>query len=531
MADLQPTLPAWSPAAELPEAQNTPLSPAEELAALRSKVSSLSKLAWDLTYDVPRIVKSHADAAVAKAAPKFYHSAALAPDELDTLFPAGYGDNIHWHVVCVGRRPGLYASAADADDQIRGVPKQSHKERTAAGKRFCTTVHSTSWVNARAFRRRPLPHMSLLKQFPWDIFSFATYPPVPKCNQLTRSGAVFAAPLELGAPSQRAVKLEAEDPAEYERVMALKDSRWEKGFALFSTVEELTNYTTLSVPSTIPFCKLHSFHLQSYSESVRSSSSPHLTAARYALHVSLPNILYDETQHPRPLGDSVERVPISVMPPGRPRLDPEAKQQHVVKARQRYEAKKRAQEIVEEQAAHVKKRKARRAEANKLRLKHQVTVKKAPQKAKPVPAALPDSLHHAAPPPCPAKPAPRAEPRSSMAPLPPRREPRALTDIAQEYDTDDDDVDSDDSESTPDRLRLSPPPSFERRVLQALHWAGVVTSSTALARQLDKYPDARMFSASTWKALMILWNQDCRLNHEHKPWDSGDPASLTTCNN
>jgi hypothetical protein len=42
---------------------------------------------------------------------KFYHSAALAPDELDALFPAGYGDNIHWHVVCVGRRPGLYASA------------------------------------------------------------------------------------------------------------------------------------------------------------------------------------------------------------------------------------------------------------------------------------------------------------------------------------------------------------------------------------------------------------------------------------
>jgi hypothetical protein len=49
MADLQPTPPAWSPAVELPEAQNTPLSPAEELAALRSKVSSLSKLALDLT--------------------------------------------------------------------------------------------------------------------------------------------------------------------------------------------------------------------------------------------------------------------------------------------------------------------------------------------------------------------------------------------------------------------------------------------------------------------------------------------------
>ncbi|KAJ7799058.1 hypothetical protein B0H14DRAFT_3492001 [Mycena olivaceomarginata] len=60
------------------------------------------------------------------------------------------------------------------------------------------------------------------------------------------------------------------------------------------------------------------------------------------------------------------------------------------------------------------------------------------------------------------------------------------------------------------------------------HWSGVVTSSKALARQLDKYADARTFSASTWKALMILWNQDCELNHEHKPWELGDPASFTT---
>jgi hypothetical protein len=27
---------------------------------------------------------------------------------------------------------------------------------------------------------------------------------------------------------------------------------------------------------------------------------------------------------------------------------------------------------------------------------------------------------------------------------------------------------------------------------------------------------------------MILWNQDCELNHEHKPWESGDPASFST---
>lgn len=50
----------------------------------------------------------------------------------------------------------------------------------------------------------------------------------------------------------------------------------------------------------------------------------------------------------------------------------------------------------------------------------------------------------------------------------------------------------------------------------------------ALACQLDEYPDARTFSASTWQALMVLWNQDCERNHEHKPWEFGDPASFST---
>ncbi|KAJ7347682.1 hypothetical protein DFH08DRAFT_808464 [Mycena albidolilacea] len=134
MADIQTTPAASSLAAELSE--NTPLSPAEELTALRFKVSSLTKLVLDLTRlcieindDVPHIVKSHVDTVVAKVASKFYHSAALVPDELEALFPAGYGDNIAWHVMCIGRRPGLYASSPDADDQVRGVPGQSRKTK------------------------------------------------------------------------------------------------------------------------------------------------------------------------------------------------------------------------------------------------------------------------------------------------------------------------------------------------------------------------------------------------------------------
>ncbi|KAJ7801999.1 hypothetical protein B0H14DRAFT_2385924, partial [Mycena olivaceomarginata] len=34
-------------------------------------------------------------------------------------------------------------------------------------------------------------------------------------------------------------ELQAQDPEEYQRIMGLKESRWEKGLALFSTVEEL----------------------------------------------------------------------------------------------------------------------------------------------------------------------------------------------------------------------------------------------------------------------------------------------------
>ncbi|KAJ7195412.1 hypothetical protein B0H12DRAFT_1245565 [Mycena haematopus] len=111
----------------------------QQLAELVSKVTSLSKMTVDMTRlcidinaDLPVVLKAQvaADVALATpAAPRFYHSAALAPDELDKLFPPGYGDNLAWHVVCVGRRPGLYASSADADDQVRGIPNQSRKKK------------------------------------------------------------------------------------------------------------------------------------------------------------------------------------------------------------------------------------------------------------------------------------------------------------------------------------------------------------------------------------------------------------------
>ncbi|KAF8163885.1 hypothetical protein K438DRAFT_1775792 [Mycena galopus ATCC 62051] len=122
-----------------PETTTNALTPEQQLVALASKVSALSTLALELTRlgieinsDLPAVVQAHIEAAIAHMAlsgPQFFHSAAISPDDLEAQFPLGYGDTQAWHVVCVGRRPSLYASAADADDQVRGVPNQSRKKK------------------------------------------------------------------------------------------------------------------------------------------------------------------------------------------------------------------------------------------------------------------------------------------------------------------------------------------------------------------------------------------------------------------
>ncbi|KAJ6464566.1 hypothetical protein C8R45DRAFT_1107437 [Mycena sanguinolenta] len=114
----------------------TPLVTQQSLANLGLPICCASKgfavPKWASSDELLAVVKRQLDAAVEKLtppAPHFYHSAAPAPDDLAVLFPPGYGDNIAWHVVCVGRRPGLYASPTDADDQVRGIPKQSRKKK------------------------------------------------------------------------------------------------------------------------------------------------------------------------------------------------------------------------------------------------------------------------------------------------------------------------------------------------------------------------------------------------------------------
>ncbi|KAJ7112731.1 hypothetical protein C8R44DRAFT_882481 [Mycena epipterygia] len=114
-------------------------TPQQELAALVAKVAALSNLALDLTrqcidinQDLPRVVPLQVTAAVGKltADVEFVEGVAITPDALDALFPPGVGDYQPWYVVCVGRKPGLYPSSHEANDQVLGVPHQFRRKKS-----------------------------------------------------------------------------------------------------------------------------------------------------------------------------------------------------------------------------------------------------------------------------------------------------------------------------------------------------------------------------------------------------------------
>ncbi|KAJ6527599.1 hypothetical protein DFH09DRAFT_1328071 [Mycena vulgaris] len=124
----------------------TAATPDEELAALVVQVAVLSKTALDLTKNcidihhtiidtIPRVVASQVAAALAAAAVvlmgDFVQGVALTPAQLDAQFPPGTGDTQTWHVVCIGREPGLYASAELTTDQVRGIPNQLLQKKSS----------------------------------------------------------------------------------------------------------------------------------------------------------------------------------------------------------------------------------------------------------------------------------------------------------------------------------------------------------------------------------------------------------------
>ncbi|KAJ7705759.1 hypothetical protein B0H16DRAFT_1723259 [Mycena metata] len=153
-------------------ATNAPNSD-EELASLLSTLAALSKIGLDMTRNcidvadaIPRVIRAQVDAQVAAqvdaavnsavdaalaavneckffvyllnpftddprsaAGPAFDRSAAPTPGEMDARHPPGHNDDIAHYVVSRGRRPGLYISSKEAEDQVRGVPDMARKKK------------------------------------------------------------------------------------------------------------------------------------------------------------------------------------------------------------------------------------------------------------------------------------------------------------------------------------------------------------------------------------------------------------------
>ncbi|KAJ6452900.1 hypothetical protein DFH09DRAFT_1117510 [Mycena vulgaris] len=134
----------------LPAEATSASNPQAALEALVARVAALSKMSLALAQEclevhtsLPTIVDAAVAAAVAAAippVPTWVQGIARTPDEVDAAHPPGPGDDLVYHVVTIGREPGIYTSLRDSDYQVLGVP---------AGKR----LKKSSRVEALAYYR------------------------------------------------------------------------------------------------------------------------------------------------------------------------------------------------------------------------------------------------------------------------------------------------------------------------------------------------------------------------------------------
>ncbi|KAJ7876071.1 hypothetical protein B0H14DRAFT_2568366 [Mycena olivaceomarginata] len=112
-------------------------SPKEELESLVSLVAALSQMSLDIAkhcLDVQTRLPGIVDAVIAAGVaaqilhlpappPTWVSGIARTPDELEAAHPATEDDDSQvLHVVTVGREPGLYATVAQSNYQVNGVP-------------------------------------------------------------------------------------------------------------------------------------------------------------------------------------------------------------------------------------------------------------------------------------------------------------------------------------------------------------------------------------------------------------------------
>ncbi|KAJ7256714.1 hypothetical protein C8J57DRAFT_1517352 [Mycena rebaudengoi] len=129
-----------------------------ELQELVSRVASLVQMSIDMTriaadvqYRLPIVLAHHVDDAlqgvpqmvadqVAALVPSatsatrgsdsvFVRGVPITPVALEALHPPGTGDDVSWHVVLVGREPGMFQSVTASNDCVNGVPNASRRKK------------------------------------------------------------------------------------------------------------------------------------------------------------------------------------------------------------------------------------------------------------------------------------------------------------------------------------------------------------------------------------------------------------------
>ncbi|KAF8144861.1 hypothetical protein K438DRAFT_1992423 [Mycena galopus ATCC 62051] len=119
----------------------------EALVALVARLSTAaleaSRLAVEVKAKIPAIVAAEvlaakmsataaAEAAAAEAAalsPLWQRGIPKTPAQLEALYPEGSGET--WYVVIIGREPGMYRTAREADNVSNGVPNQLKQKKTS----------------------------------------------------------------------------------------------------------------------------------------------------------------------------------------------------------------------------------------------------------------------------------------------------------------------------------------------------------------------------------------------------------------
>ncbi|KAJ7112863.1 hypothetical protein C8R43DRAFT_961722 [Mycena crocata] len=108
----------------------------EELLATVAGLSQMSlamaKHCLDVQTRVPAVVNAAIAAGIASLVPSppiWIRQPHRTPEELEAAHPPGIDDDIAYHVVTVGREPGLYTSVTQSDFQVLGVPDQKRKRQ------------------------------------------------------------------------------------------------------------------------------------------------------------------------------------------------------------------------------------------------------------------------------------------------------------------------------------------------------------------------------------------------------------------